>query len=140
MIVNWEHFDEKRAITPKWVIGFTSKLQGRKILTCCKFLQLNLTSISYSFWNITQKVLKFSRTARQIFGREPSNDYFIKILFLLSKWFQTRRFLWEFPIGSYVKLIRLWWSSWSVFWNAGHNFGRGPPKNHFSKVWLRLAQ
>ena len=39
-----------------------------------------------------------------IFGRQPSNDYFIKILFLLSKWFQTRRFLWEFPIGSYVKL------------------------------------
>jgi hypothetical protein len=37
-------------------------------------------------------------------GRESSNDYFIKILFLLSKWFQTRRFLWEFPIGSYVKL------------------------------------
>jgi hypothetical protein len=33
------------------------------------------------------------------FGREPSNDYFINILFLLSKWFQTRRFLWEFPIG-----------------------------------------
>jgi hypothetical protein len=33
-----------------------------------------------------------------------SNDYFIKILFLLSKWFQTRRCLWEFPIGSYVKL------------------------------------
>ena len=44
------------------------------------------------------------RTARHIFGREPSNDYFIKILFLLSKWFQTKRFLWEFPIGSYVKL------------------------------------
>ena len=41
---------------------------------------------------------------RTFFGREPSNDYFIKILFLLSKWFQTRRFLWEFPIGSYVKL------------------------------------
>jgi hypothetical protein len=28
-----EHFDEKRAITPKWVMGFTSKLQGKKILT-----------------------------------------------------------------------------------------------------------
>jgi hypothetical protein len=51
---------------------------------------------------------------KHIFGREPSNDYFINILpsndyfinilFLLSKWFQTRRFLWEFPIGSYVKL------------------------------------
>jgi hypothetical protein len=33
-----------------------------------------------------------------------SNDYLIKILFLLSKWFQTRRFLWKFPVGSYVKL------------------------------------
>jgi hypothetical protein len=44
------------------------------------------------------------RTAGHNFGREPSNEYFIKILFLLSKWFQTRRFLWEFPIGSYVKL------------------------------------
>jgi hypothetical protein len=43
------------------------------------------------------------RTAGHIFWREPSNDYFIKILFLLSKWFQTRTFLWEFPIGSYVK-------------------------------------
>jgi hypothetical protein len=27
-----------------------------------------------------------------IFGRGLSNDYFIKMLFLLSKWFQTRRF------------------------------------------------
>ena len=44
------------------------------------------------------------RTTRHIFGREPSKDYFIKILFLLSKWFQTKRILWEFPIGSYVKL------------------------------------
>jgi hypothetical protein len=25
-------------------------------------------------------------------------------LFQLSNWFQTKRFLWEFPIGSYVKL------------------------------------
>ena len=39
-----------------------------------------------------------------IFGREPSNDYFIKFFFLLSKWFQTRRLLWAFPIGSYFKL------------------------------------
>ena len=60
------------------VIRFTSKLQVKK--------------------------KKIDRRVRHIFGREPSNDYFIKILFLLSKWFQTRRFLWEFPIGSYVKL------------------------------------
>jgi hypothetical protein len=36
--------------------------------------------------------------------RGPSNDYFIKVWFQLSNWFQTRRFLCEFPIGSYVKL------------------------------------
>ena len=49
--------DEKGAITPRWVIKFTSKLQGRKILTCCKFLQFKL--ISYRFWNIRRKVLIF---------------------------------------------------------------------------------
>ena len=80
------------------------------------FGNLNLTSISYSFWNITRKVLKkikkIDRRAEppdKMFGREPSNDYFIKILFLLSKWFQTRRFLREFPIGSYVKLSSAGW-------------------------------
>ena len=40
----------------------------------------------------------------QTFGRGPSNDYFIKVWFQLSNWFQTRKFLCEFPIGSYVKL------------------------------------
>jgi hypothetical protein len=80
------------------------------------------------------------RTAGNIFGREPSNDYFIKIFFLLSKWFQTRRFLWEFPIGSYVKLS----SAVVAMLNGGLKcqtyVGRGPLKDHFSKVWLRLAQ
>ena len=44
------------------------------------------------------------RTTRHKFGRGPSIDYFIKVWFQLSNWFQTRRFLCEFPIGSYVKL------------------------------------
>jgi hypothetical protein len=43
-------------------------------------------------------------TTRHNFGRGPSNDYFIKVWFQLSNWFQIRRFLCEFPIGSYVKL------------------------------------
>jgi hypothetical protein len=43
-------------------------------------------------------------STRHNFGRGPSNDYFIKVWFQLSNWFQTRRFLCEFPIGSYVKL------------------------------------
>jgi hypothetical protein len=28
-VIKFRTFDEKRAITPKWVLGFTSKLQGR---------------------------------------------------------------------------------------------------------------
>jgi hypothetical protein len=61
----------------------------------------NITVIFYELWTFAY----FDRLCKwHIFGREPSNDYFINILFLLSKWFQTRRFLWEFPIGSYVKL------------------------------------
>jgi hypothetical protein len=39
------------------------------------------------------KIKKRGDEARHMFGREPSNDHFIKILFLLSKWFQKRRFL-----------------------------------------------
>ena len=33
----------------------------------------------------------------------------------------------------------MWRPSWSEFWNAGHNFGRGQRKNHFTKFgwdWL----
>jgi hypothetical protein len=111
----------------------------------------------------------------------------------LSKWFQTRRFLWEFPIGSYVKLssavaailvgglkcrtqfwkgttqgsfqqslveigsvvseekiffkfhppfflFLAWRPSWLEVGITGHNFGRGPSKDHSTKVWLQLAQ
>jgi hypothetical protein len=51
-------------------------------------------------------------TTRHNFGRGPSNDYVIKVWFQLSNWFQTRIFLCEFPIGSYVKLSS---SVWSIF-------------------------
>jgi hypothetical protein len=54
-------------------------------------LKIEISSNGQNCSILSQKVPKF-------------DDYFIKILFLLSKWFQTRRFLWEFPIGSNVKL------------------------------------
>ena len=49
-------------------------------------------------------------TTRHNFERGPSNDYFIKGWFQLSNWFQTRRFLCEFPIGSYVQLSSAVWA------------------------------
>ena len=111
----------------------------------------------------------------------------------MSKWFQTRRFLWEFPIGLYVKLTPAvvailvggmkcrthfwkgttqgscqqslveigsivseqkiffkfhppfflclaWRPSWLEVGITGHNFERGPSKDHSTKVVLQLAQ
>ena len=79
------------------------------------------------------------RTAGPIFGREPSNDYFIKIEFLLSKWFQTRRFLWEFPIGSYAKLSSAvaailvgGLKCWTQFWN-------GTTKGLFQQILIEIG-
>jgi hypothetical protein len=38
------------------------------------------------------------------FGRGPSKDHSTKVLLQLAQWFLRRRFLCEFPIGSYIKL------------------------------------
>jgi hypothetical protein len=36
-----------------------------------------------------------------ILGRGPSKDHSTKVSLLLAQWFLKRRFLCEFPIGSY---------------------------------------
>jgi hypothetical protein len=51
-------------------------------------------------------------------------DYFIKILFLLSKWFQTRRFLLEFLIGSYVNLSSAVAAKNHFLWNYWANLNQ----------------
>jgi hypothetical protein len=38
------------------------------------------------------------------FGRGPSKDHSTEVWLQLAQWFLRRRFLCEFPIGSYVKL------------------------------------
>jgi hypothetical protein len=38
------------------------------------------------------------------FGRGPSKDHSTKVWLQLAQWFLRRRFLCQFPIGSYVKL------------------------------------
>ena len=37
-------------------------------------------------------------------------------------------------------LFLAWWPSWLEVGITGHNFGRGPSKDHSTKVWLQLAQ
>ena len=53
------------------------------------------------------------------FGRGPPKDHSTKVWLQLAQWFLRRRFLCEFPIGSYVKLSSLWGPSWSKGWTAG---------------------
>jgi hypothetical protein len=77
---------------------------------------LNLTSISYSFWNKGRKVLTFWKFDGGHLGWKsgsPSPNTILEgghpriippVLLQLAQWFLRRRFLCEFPIGSYVKL------------------------------------
>ena len=45
-----------------------------------------------------------------------------------------------FLISSPLFLFLAWRPSWLEFGITGHNFGRGPSKDHSTKVWLQLAQ
>jgi hypothetical protein len=37
-------------------------------------------------------------------------------------------------------LFWAWWPPWLAVGITGHNFGRGSPKDHSTKVWLQLAE
>jgi hypothetical protein len=58
-------FDEKREITPKWVMGFTSKLQGREIVTCCTFLQFKLNIYLFTAGNWHKQNSRFCKEIRE---------------------------------------------------------------------------
>jgi hypothetical protein len=105
-----------------------------------KYLLVKLSSAVQSSWSE-------GGTTRHNFGRGPSNDYFIKVWFQLSNWFQTRRYLCEFPIWSYVKPLweihiktilsgtsnsirtTLWWNChWKVLFQNCVRQSRSPTK------------
>ena len=43
-------------------------------------------------------------------------------------------------ISSPFFLFLAWWLSWLEIGITGHHFGRGPSKDHSTKVWFKLAQ
>ena len=45
-----------------------------------------------------------------------------------------------FLISSTLFLFLAWRPSWLEVGITGHNFGRGPSKDHSTKVWLQLSQ
>ena len=74
------------------------------------------------------------------FENWPLKDHPCHVCFKLAYWFQRRRFLNIFPIGSYVKTMfadgcHLGWRSGS----QGHNFESWPPKDHSSHACFKLT-
>ena len=64
------------------------------------------------------------------------------ICFKLAYWFQRRRFLNIFPIGSYVKTMSAdarWRPSWMEVWVTGYTFESWPFKDHSCHVWFKLT-
>ena len=47
---------------------------------------------------------------------------------------------WAIKISSPLFLFLAWWPSWLKVGITGNSFGRGPSKDHYSKVWSKLAQ
>ena len=80
-----------------------------------------------------------SRDHRTQFWKGAIQDHSTKVWLQLAQWFLRRRFLCEFPIGSYVKLSSAVQSSWSEGGTTRHNFGRGPSNDYFIKVWFQLS-
>ena len=70
------------------------------------------------------------------FENWPLKDHSCHVCFKLAYWFQRRRFLNIFPIGSYV---RWWWPSWMEVGVTGHNFEIWPPKDHSCHVCFKLG-
>jgi hypothetical protein len=62
-------------------MGFTSKLQGGgRSWHAAHFCNLNLTFISYSFWNIRRKVLKFYKfDEKKVNNSKMGNQIYFKI-------------------------------------------------------------
>ena len=73
------------------------------------------------------------------FENWPPKDHLCHVCLKLAYWLQRRRCLNIFPIGSYVKAVRWWWSSWMEVWVTGYNFQSWAFKDHSCHVCIKLA-
>ena len=87
--------DHPRIISAKFGWDWLSNLIGED--------SFKIASPFFSIFSLVA-ILVGRRDHRTQFGRGPSKDHSIKVLLQLAQWFLRRRFLCEFPIGSYVKL------------------------------------
>jgi hypothetical protein len=87
--------DHPRIISAKFGWDWLSSYRGEDF-----FL---ISSPLFSIFSLVPSWLEFGITGYNV-GRGPSKDYSTKVWLQLAQWFLRRRFLCEFPIGSYVKL------------------------------------
>jgi len=87
--------DHPRIISAKFGWDWLSCFRGEDffLISSPLFSILSLVAILVGSWDY-----------RTQFGRGPSKDHSTKVWLQLAQWFLRRRFLCEFPIGSYVKL------------------------------------
>ena len=71
------------------------------------------------------------------FVRGPPKDHSTNVWSKSAEQFQRRRF---FYVHSPYFLFLAWRPSWMAGVAIGHNFGRGPPKDHSTKVWSKFAE
>ena len=86
--------DHPRIISAKFGLDWLSNFRGEDFLI---FIPLFLFLTWRPSW------LEVEITGHN-FERGPFKDYSTKVWLQLAKWFLRRRFLCEFPLGSYVKL------------------------------------
>ena len=84
--------DHPRIISAKFGWDWLSSFRGEDFF--------KISSPLFSIFSLAA-ILVGSRDHRT---RRPSKDYSTKVWLQLAQWFLRRRFLGEFPIGSYVKL------------------------------------
>jgi hypothetical protein len=80
----------------------------------------------------------------QRFQRKPLNQIKPNLAGMVSGWVPFK-IVSDSPAlhSRWLLLLKIeiaWRPSWLEIGINGHNFGRGPSKNHFSKIWLILAQ
>jgi hypothetical protein len=99
-------------------------------LSSCRGEDFYKKIIPFIFIFSLSAILVGSRDHRTQFGRGPSKDPSTKVWLQLPQWVLRRRFVCEFPIGSYVKLSSA----------VGANLVEGPDRHaHFLKrtiQWL----
>jgi hypothetical protein len=108
-------------------MGFTSKLQGRKILTCCKFkLNLYFTEVIKFYWLM---LLLYPGELYRILGASSSNflltnlfSKFFLYFFIISSLFLYFNLFVSIFIQSYVN-IKLHVSTWIISIYIGSTHG-----------------